>query len=60
MFGTSVYKDDFRERFSGLEGAVALDLDERFAGWKFGNTESMAVKDAGIKELLDGIIVFEF
>ena len=58
LIGKSVYQDDFRDRFSGLYGAVALDLDGRFDGWKLEITESMAVKDAEVWELLDGLIVY--
>jgi hypothetical protein len=32
IFGEFVYVCDFWERFSDYEGAVAVDLDERFAG----------------------------
>ena len=54
VVGESVFKEDFGDRFSGLDGAVALDLDERFKGCKPGTTESMAVMDAKNWELLDG------
>jgi hypothetical protein len=37
VIGESVYKDDFRREFGPIDGAVAVDLDERFAGWKLGN-----------------------
>jgi len=35
-----------------------VDLDERFVGWKLGIVESMAIKPAGVWELLDGVIVY--
>jgi hypothetical protein len=54
IIGDSVYKDDFRERFGPIEGVVAVDLDERFSGWKLGIVESMAIKPAEVWELLDG------
>ena len=57
IIGESVDDCDFRERFSDYEGAVAVDLDERFVGWKLGIVESMAIKPAEVWELLDGVIV---
>jgi hypothetical protein len=57
IIGDSVYKCDFRKKFSKLDGAVAVDLDERFAGWKMGITQSLAIKPAEVRELLDGVIV---
>ena len=38
IIGESVDDCDFRERFSDYEGAVAVDLDERFDGWKLAIT----------------------
>jgi hypothetical protein len=58
IIGKSVFEDDFRKRFSGLEGSVAFDLDERFEGWKLGIVENMAVKNAEVYELLSGLIVY--
>jgi hypothetical protein len=58
VIGESVYQDDFRDRLSGLEGSVALNLDERFKGWKSGITQSIAIKHTGVWELLDGLIVY--
>jgi hypothetical protein len=58
VISESVYEDDFRERFGSIKGAVAVDLDERFACWKFGITQSMAIKSAEVWELLDGVIVY--
>jgi hypothetical protein len=58
VIGKSVYEDDFRKRFSGLEGSVAFDLDERFKGWKSGIVENMAVKHTGVYELLNGLVVY--
>jgi hypothetical protein len=58
VIGESVFEDDFRERFSGLDGAVAFNLDERFEGWKLGIVENMAIKDAEVWDLLDGLIVY--
>ena len=53
---SSVYEDDFRKRFSGLEGAVALD--DQFGGWKSGIIQSVAIKPSEVRELLDGLIVY--
>jgi hypothetical protein len=49
---------DFRRRFGPVEGAIALDLDDRFVGWKLAITQSAAIKPAEVWELLDGVIVF--
>ena len=43
IFGESFYQDDFRERFNGLEGSVAIDLDERFTGWEMEILQSVAI-----------------
>ena len=58
IIGDTVYECDFRKAFGGLEGAVAIDLDQRFAGWKMGIAESVAIKPAELWELLDGLIVY--
>jgi hypothetical protein len=58
VIGDSVYEDDFRRRFGPVEGAIALDLDDRFVGWKLAITQSAAIKPAEVWELLDGVIVF--
>jgi uncharacterized iron-regulated protein len=58
VIGESIYEDDFAERFGPIEGTVALDLDERYAGWKLGIVESLAIKPAEVWELLDGVIVY--
>ena len=41
-----------------LDGAVAVDLDERIAGWKLGTVESVAIEAAEVWELLDGVVVY--
>ena len=51
MIGESIYKDNFRKRFGPIEGTLAIDLDERFAGWKLAITQSMAIKSAEVWEL---------
>jgi len=58
IIGDSVYEDDFREKFAVLDGTVAIDLDGRYAGWKLGITQSMAIKPADVWKLLDGLIVY--
>jgi len=58
IIGDSVYEDDFREKFGGIDGAVAVDLDERFARWKMGITQSLAIKQVEAWELLDGVIIY--
>ena len=49
---------DFTRRFSSLPDAVALDLDERYQGWKLGLTSPIAIMPAECFELLDGVIVY--
>jgi serine/threonine protein kinase len=58
IIGKSVYEDDFRERFGPIEGVVAIDLDEQFAEWKSGITQSLAIKPEEVWKLLDGLIVY--
>ena len=58
IIGDSNYECDFREKFGGMDGAVAVDLYERFAGWKLGITQSLAIKPAEVWELLDGVIIY--
>ena len=58
MIGESAYEDDFAERFGPIEGAVAVDLDERFAGWRLSSAQTQAIKPAEVWELLDGVIVY--
>jgi hypothetical protein len=38
------YKDYFRLELGPIDGAVAVDLDERFAEWKLGRVESVAIE----------------
>jgi len=52
VIGKSIYEDDFAERFGPIERAVALDLDERYAGWKLSSTQTQAIKPAEVWELL--------
>ena len=40
----SVFEDDFGDRFSGLDVAVALDLDKRSAGWKPEFAQSITIE----------------
>ena len=58
VIGESVYEDDFSKRFGDLDGLVAFNLDEQLKGRKHGIAESMAVKEAEVWELLDGLIVY--
>jgi hypothetical protein len=58
IISDSIYDCDFWEKFSGLDGAVAVDLDERFAGWKLAITQSIAIKPAEVWKVLDGVIVY--
>lgn len=58
VIGESVYYDDFAQRFGPDAGAIAIDLDNRFAGCKSSITQSLAIKPAEVCELLDGLIVY--
>ena len=49
---------DFTREFSDLEGAVAMDCDRRFAGWKIGIMAPVAAKPIEVREMLDGVIVY--
>jgi hypothetical protein len=49
---------DFTREFSRLEGAVAMDCDDRFRDWKIGITRPVAAKPAQVSTLLDGVIVY--
>ncbi len=49
---------DFTREFSHLEGAVAMDCDGRFSGWKIGFMSPVAAKPTEVCDILDGIIVY--
>ena len=57
IIDSSIDGCDFRERFNDYERAVAVNLDERFVGWKLGITQSMEFNPAEEWELLDDVIV---
>jgi hypothetical protein len=57
VIGESVYADHFKKRFAAIDGAVAVDLDERFTGWSSAFVQSVAIKSAEVWELLDGMVV---
>ncbi len=56
--GALVLFDKNRREFGPIDGAVAVDQNERFAVWKLGITQSVAIKPAEVWELLDGIVVY--
>jgi hypothetical protein len=58
VIGESVYEDDFRREFDHIDGAVAMDLDERFAGRKLGIVQSVAIKRGDVWELLDWLVIY--
>ena len=60
MIGESVYEDDFRREFVPLDGAVALDLDERFTGWNWEFLQSVAIKSAEVWGCWMGWLYIEF
>ena len=41
-----------------MKEAAALDLDERYAGWKASIAQSHAIEPAEVWELLDGVVVY--
>ena len=49
---------DFTKRFSPVPGAIALDLDDRYRGWKMGLTALIAILPSECFELVDGLIVY--
>ena len=54
LIGESVYEIYFWRESGPIDGAVAVDSGERFAGWKLGIGQSVAIKPAKMWELLDG------
>jgi len=58
VIGKALHRDDFVDKFGLLEGAIALDLDDRFVRWKSIITQSIANKSAEVWELLDAMIVY--
>ncbi len=48
---------DFSRRLTPLNGTLALDLDERFKGWRLGLTACMALTPSQPYELVEGIII---
>ena len=49
---------DFTREFSHVEGAVAMDCDGTFTGWKIGILAPVATKPTQVCEMLDGVIVY--
>jgi hypothetical protein len=49
---------DFTRKFSSMPDAVALELDDRYRGWKLGLTASIAISPVECFELVDGLIVY--
>lgn len=49
---------DFTKRFSSLPDAVAVDLDDRYRGWKIGLTSTLAIVPSECFDLVDGLIVY--
>ena len=58
VIGESIYEDDFWRAFGSIDGAVAVDLDGRFSGWKLGIMQSVAINPGEVWELLDGLVVY--
>lgn len=49
---------DFSRLLAPLNGTVALDLDQRFKGWRLGVTSCMALAPSHPYELVDGVIIY--
>ena len=49
---------DFSRRYNPLPGAVALDLNNQYRGWRLGFTDIIAIVPAQCFELVDGVIVY--
>jgi hypothetical protein len=49
--------NDIRSLVNPEQGAAAMDLDGRMAGWRLGLTDCLAVKPSHAHELVDGVIV---
>ncbi len=49
--------NDLRNLALPIQGAAAMDLDERIAGWRLGLTDCLAVRPRQAHELVDGVIV---
>jgi len=58
IVGAAERSCDFGRTFGPLPGRVALDLDERFTGWRLGLTRCIAIAPAEPYELADGVIVY--
>ena len=58
LINESAKECDFTNAFSHLEGAVAMDCNAKFAGWKIGIMAPVAAEPTEVYELLDGIIVY--
>ncbi len=49
---------DFSRRLAPLNGPLALDLDQRFNGWRLGVTACMALSPSQPHELVEGVIIY--
>lgn len=49
---------DFSRRLAPLNGPLALDLDQRFNGWRLGVTACMALSPCQPHELVEGVIIY--
>ena len=49
---------DFTKAFGHLEGAVAVNCDERFADWKIGIVSFVAAKPTPVCDMFDGVIIY--
>lgn len=48
---------DFSTRIEPVLGSVALDVDQAFDHWRLGLTACLAIQNAPIRHILDGLIV---
>jgi hypothetical protein len=49
---------DFTKAFGHIEGAVAVNCDERFSDWKIGILSSVAAKPKPVCDMFDGVIIY--
>ena len=51
-------KCDFTKTLGHIEGAVAVNCDERFSDWKIGILSSVAAKPKPVCDMFDGVIIY--
>ena len=54
----SLSECDFTKAFGHLEGAVAVNCDERFSDWRIGILSPVAAKPKPVCDMFDGVIIY--